>query len=129
MSQTSIGSAGEHYELVVRRGASTGVVTAQMLWNDDENDPVDLTGAVIRGWVGRKATGKQIVPVTVEVIDAANGIYSFEITETNSAKLPPDSDPMYPAHYWVLEMVEPGTQRVIPLYWGPAPVWPGGRNN
>lgn len=122
MAHYQLGTAGEKFDLVVRRGATTGPFVADMIWANAT--PVDLTGVAIRGWICRRAGEKKVAPITVVVLDAVNGQYSFELTDENSLLVPPDADVCSPAHYWFLEMLNTDG-RIIPLYTGDAPCWRG----
>ena len=118
----TLGTVGEKFDLVIRRGATAGPFSATMQYAGGAAYP--LTGCTIRGHVAKRANQAVVAAITASVVDAASGTYTFELTDEDSLKVAADPNPLLPnpAHYWVLEMETPAG-RVVPLYWGDAPCW------
>lgn len=117
-----LGSIGERYDLVIRRGVTAGPFTPTMKYSTGA--AYDLTGHTIRGHVAKRASQQVVAQITASVVDPANGVYTFELTDEQSLLVTADPNPEdgNPAHYWTLEMERPDG-KVIGLYWGNAPCW------
>ena len=100
----TLGTVGEKFDLVIRRGATAGPFSATMRWAD--GTAFDLTGHTLRGHVAKRANQAVVATITASIVDANAGTYTFELTDEDSLKVAADPNPLLPnpAHYWVLEM-------------------------
>jgi hypothetical protein len=82
------------YNLTIEQGADFAwTLTLQ----DDQNAPIDLTGAVLEGMIraGSKS-GKKLVDFTLGLnIPATDGVINVSLTEAQTAALPVDDSHAY----------------------------------
>lgn len=78
--------AAGRYDLTIEQGAT---FSRQVTWQNQDGSAVNLTGYSIAGKLRRRTSDKQpIVAFTCTVTDAANGIFTFSLTATQTASLP-----------------------------------------
>lgn len=118
MSVMTIGNRGEQLNLIIRRGAELGPITATMQ-NPDET-PVDLTGCTVRGQIRKNWDDAEVAAeLDVSIIDAPNGQYRFGLTNEVTTDLASGALMENPEskYVWDLEL-EDSLGRVTPLYFG-----------
>lgn len=78
--------AAGRYDLVIEQGAT---FSRQVTWQNQDGSAVNLTGYSIAGKIRRKTSDNQpIISFTTAITDAANGIFTFSLTATQTASLP-----------------------------------------
>lgn len=81
--------AAGKYDFVIEQGAT---FSRQVTWQNENGSAVDLTGYTLRGKIKRKASDQvALIDLTLTVVTAASGIFSFSLTATQTASLPTSS--------------------------------------
>ncbi len=113
-----IGYIGERLDLLIRQGATLGPFICT-LTNPDAT-PVNLTGATIRGQIRKQPSDTAVVAnLSVMVMDAAGGQYSFALDAATTAGIVAGADITKPESVYAWDMeLQDSLGRVIPLYWG-----------
>lgn len=118
MTTAQIGYIGERLDLLIRQGATLGPFICT-LTNPDAT-PVNLTGATIRGQIRKQPSDTAVVAnLSVMVMDAAGGQYSFALDAATTAGIVAGADITKPESVYAWDMeLQDSLGRVIPLYWG-----------
>lgn len=138
MTTALIGNIGERLDLLIRQGGTFGPYKFKMqqpksgavplsdgTYAPTDLDPIDLTGAVIRGQIRRTPADTAIVAdVLVVITDAAAGEYEISLTDEVTAGIVAgvDLSKRESQYVWDLEL-EDTLGRVLPLYWGAVKVF------
>lgn len=109
----SIGTYGEQLDLKVKQGSTFGPMTVTVA-------DVDLTSCAVRGQVRKKALDTAlVVSFTCDITDAAGGIFTFGLTDEETAAIPCDETTLTPGSQYVYDIeLEDSVGRVTPLLYG-----------
>lgn len=113
-----LGNIGAEVNLLIKQGSTFGP-NSVVLKNPDGSF-VNLTGAVIRGQIRKKALDTAVVcTFDVVVTDAVNGAFTFGLTDETTATIVADEVLLKPGslYYWDMELQD-SVGRIIPLYYG-----------
>lgn len=123
MAVMKLGTRGERLDLDIRQGADLGPFDAFMA-NPDAT-PVNLTNCAIRAMLRKEPNAPLIAAVfDCQIVDPLAGHYRFGLTNVKTAPLRcgPTAEDRASQYYWDLELVD-ALGRVIPIYYGNAPVF------
>ena len=125
MTTPVLGTKGAEMDLMIRQGATLGPIYVWM--EDADNSPMDITGAVVRAHIRRRAD-RSLVPgaeAVIELTDAPNGAFTWEFAAADTANLdadPSSADAELSRYYWDME-IEFSDGRVVPLCHGAVRVY------
>jgi hypothetical protein len=126
MTNPTVGTKGGRLDLLIRQGATCGPYNVEAL-NSADGLPIVLTDCVITGQIRKTADAVvSLADVAVTVVDAANGLFEWEFTASDTALL--DADPLDETqitsqYVWDMEMLNTTTNRVTPLLYGDVAVF------
>jgi hypothetical protein len=113
-----LGHAGGRVDLLIRQGAT---FSAEVTLTNPDGTAVDLAGATVRAQMRRKAldANPPLATFTVTMIDAAGGVFSFSLTDAQTAALVAAEDPagIDSRAVWDMELLD-AAGRVTPVYYG-----------
>lgn len=123
MAVLKLGTKGERLDLDIKQGADLGPFDAFM--KNPDGSPVNLTNCTFVGRLRKEPTAPTVAAVLdCEVVDALEGHYRFGLGHAATAALkcgPKETDPAS-QYYWDMELID-SLGRIIPLYYGNAPVF------
>lgn len=100
---------------------SGGTHTANIVYSDVDEVPIDLTNSIIRGQIRKHALDTVITAnLTISYIDRVNGMFDFgleDATVTAAILTGEDIKDAQSNYVWDMEL-EDSTGRVIPLFYG-----------
>jgi hypothetical protein len=117
MATQSIGSFGSKLNLNIRQG---GTFDATATAKNPDTTPINLTGATVRGQIRKKALDTAVVEsFTCTITDAVNGVFTFGLTDEETAAIAAGEQPTEEASLYVWDMeLEDSLGRVTPLFYG-----------
>lgn len=118
----TLGSKGANSDIVIKQGSTLSFVCT--LTNDDSS-PVNLTNCTLRGQIRKNASSALTVAFSFTVTNAAQGQFTFGLTDTQTAALAADmiTEDAYASLYdYDIELVD-SSNNVIPLMYGKAKVF------
>lgn len=123
MATLTLGTKGERLDLVIKQGADLGPFDAFM--KNPDASPVNLTNCSLVGHLRKEPTAPSLAATfDCEIVDALAGHYRFGLghAATAALKCGPKETDAASQYYWDLELID-SLGRVIPLYYGNAPVF------
>lgn len=114
----TIGNRGKRLDLIIKRGATFAPHLVHMLGKVSQ-EPIDLTGAVIRAGVRKDQSAASFYPFTCAVVDALQGYFTFSMPKDVTAAIPYLGVHYEPANQyeWDLEIEFP-SGFVMPVFYG-----------
>lgn len=119
----SVGSRGDKLDLTFRQGATFGPIPVRMV--APSGTPINLDGATVRAVMRKTYTSPTPYAFACQIVDAADGRFSFGMSDEVTAAIPCGASPSDQAsvYVWDLEVAFPdGT--VMPVFYGSVKVAP-----
>lgn len=118
-----IGTKGASLDLLIRQG---GTFLATVSATDATGLPINLTGGTITAQIRKTPSAVTIeCSAVVVIINAVNGVFTFEFTAAATAALVASETSETDAastYVWDIELLNSAT-KVIPLMYGTVNVW------
>lgn len=112
----TLGVRGERLDLLLKQGSTLGPFPVEMKTGEN---PVVLSGCTVRASIRKDFSSVTSYAITCTLTDAANGKFSFTMTDEQTAVVPYLGDMRSPENQYVwdleIEMVD-GT--VLPVFYG-----------
>lgn len=116
----SIEQVGERLDLTVRQGSTLGPIRHQLA--DQADNPIDLTGCIVRGQVRKTALATEVTAnlVITYAPDRTDGWYTFGLPASVTENIIAGASANAPesTYVWDSELVLADGVTVIPLYHG-----------
>ena len=113
----TLGQRGDKLDLLIRQGATLGPFPVSLL--SEDQTPVDLTGAVVRGTVSKDYSAATTYPITILVSNALGGEFRMSMPATLTATIPYLGDIFEPENQYVWDLeIEFSDGTVMPVFWG-----------
>lgn len=89
--------AAGRYDFVIEQGAT---FSRQVTWENQDGTAVNLTGYSIAGKIRRKTSDQvAVIDLTCAITNANDGIFTFSLTNTQTASLPVATGPTAEKEY------------------------------
>jgi hypothetical protein len=114
----TIGNKGEVLDLLIRQGATFG--PHEVTLTDAQAAPIDITGSTFSAQIRKTYNASTIdATFTFAITNAAQGKFTFTLSNTVTAALTAGADEFDPLsqYVWDLEMTS-ASGRVTPLFYG-----------
>ncbi len=124
MAIPTLGTLGEELNLLIKQGSTFGPMTV-VATNQSNGAVIDLTSCTIRAQMRRKALDVGVIATfDVQIIDAAGGEFTFELSDEITAAIEVDEILQKPLSQFTWDMeLEDSIGNVIPLFYGKAEVY------
>ena len=113
-----IGNRGKKLDILIKRGATFAPHLVHMLGKVSQ-EPIDLTGAVIRAGIRKDQASASFFPLTCGIADALQGYFTFSMSKEVTAAIPYLGPHYLPENQyeWDLE-IEFSSGFVMPVFYG-----------
>ena len=121
----TLGTLGVNVDLQIKQGATFAAVVVSL--KNPDGTPLVLTDKVLSGSVRRRFNDAALVPLTVDVTDAAQGQFMFSIPAADTVDLVPGPKITDAASefVWDLNMLDTVSEEIRPVFYGKAVVLAG----
>ena len=119
-----IGSKGDELDILIRQGATFGPVVSTL--KDENETPINLTGAIIRGQIRKSPndTVRAAVEYECVITDAVNGVFQWGLSYDKTVTLVAGASENDPQSQYAYDLeIEYSNGRIDPLIYGVAKVF------